>query len=30
VGDGRLESEWDVFDGPQKTMSNAFFLARKR
>jgi hypothetical protein len=29
VGDGRLESEWDVFDGPKKTTSNKFFLARK-
>lgn len=27
--DGRLESEWDVFDGPKKTSSNRFFLARK-
>lgn len=25
----RLESEWDVFDGPKKTTSNRFFLARK-
>jgi len=29
VGEGRLEEEWDVFDGPKKTVSNRFFLARK-
>lgn len=29
VDEGRLESEWDVFDGPKKTTSNRFFLARK-
>lgn len=29
VGEGRLESEWDVFEGPKKTTSNRFFLARK-
>jgi hypothetical protein len=29
TGEGRLESEWDVFDGPKKTTSNRFFLARK-
>lgn len=26
---GRLESEWDVYEGAKKTGSNRFFLARK-
>jgi hypothetical protein len=29
VDGDRLESEWDVFDGPRKTTSNRLFLARK-
>lgn len=28
VADGRIEAEWDVFDGPKKTATNRLFLAR--
>ncbi len=26
---GRLESEWDVYQGPKKTITHKFFVARK-
>lgn len=29
VEGGRLESEWDVYEGPKQTATHKFFLARK-